>query len=627
MEEQPDLAISVDLGTTFTGVAWMRRGAPVQIVSDWPGSDDRGDRKVPTTLIYNADGSISSWGFMCADDDDTTPTKTRRDFFKIFLDPDMLAGAHQQGLSNAPRSVDEARQFVSDYLRKVYAHLKDSIEMRMGIKHVGGWKSMAVTFLFSVPTTWTSMAITNVFKGAIHDAGFGIEGPRHSALVDLTESEAAAVATLKTGTINLRTNNIFLTVDAGGGTTDLALMRVTSTDANFPQMAPVAAVSGVGVGSSLIDRAFARLVAQRLAANPDFKLPADFAARMARSPGFKSVKHKFGERVYMQQVYRILMEGVGYDVSHAGLQVENGRMLFSLSVLFTMGTHWWLIRSRQEIQTLFDVQIEAITRRIRERLDWLAERGHREQVEYVILSGGLGSSAYVREMLQQHLTNLQHANARNIIVIPSQEPQLVVARGVLENKRQTMESGNRSVLSSWIARASYGVIVQEVYSPAKHFDEDVRLDPFESGKKWATNQIQWLIKKGDQVSPDTPIVHSFEIRLKEGDTTRAWDAEIVVSNNEPDWLPRSLKQAGAMKLCSVKSNLAGIQQHQLVLKEKRGTCFRRGVKFYICRFDVRVIVAPADLRFELWFGGTKFSGNHQPIAVQWNAAGAQMSSS
>ncbi|KAI8676554.1 hypothetical protein LRP88_10436 [Fusarium phalaenopsidis] len=611
MEEQPDLAISVDLGTTFTGVAWMRRGAPVQIVSDWPGSDDRGDRKVPTTLIYNADGSISSWGFMCADDDDTSPAKTRRDFFKIFLDPDMLAGAQQQGLSNAPRSVDEARQFVSDYLRKVYAHLKDSIEMRMGIKHVGGWKSMAVTFLFSVPTTWTSMAITNVFKGAIHDAGFGTEGPRHSALVDLTESEAAAVATLKTGAIDLKTNNIFLTVDAGGGTTDLALMRVTSTDANFPQMSPVAAVSGVGVGSSLIDRAFARLVAQRLAANPDFKLPIDFAARMARSPGFKNVKHKFGERVYMQQVYRILMEGVGYDVNHAGLQVENGRMLFSL----------------QEIQALFDVQIEAITRRIRERLDWLTEKGHREQVEYIILSGGLGSSAYVREMLQQHLTSLQHPNARNIIVIPSQEPQLVVARGVLENKRQMMEPGNKSVLSNWIARASYGVIVQEVYSPAKHFDEDVRVDPFETGKKWAINQIQWLIKKGDKVSPDAPIAHSFEIRLKEGDTTRAWDAEIVVSNNESDWLPRSLRQAGAMKLCSVKSNLAGIQQHQLVLKEKRGTCFRRGVKFYICRFDVRVIVAPADLRFELWFGGTKFSGNHQPIAVQWNAAEEQMSSS
>ncbi|KAG8669895.1 hypothetical protein FPOAC2_09235 [Fusarium poae] len=260
--------------------------------------------------------------------------------------------------------------------------------------------------------------------------------------------------------------------------------------------------------------------------------------------------------------------------------------------------------------------------RIKQRLQWLKNQGHCEQVGYVILSGGLGSSAYVREALQEHLTKLQHPNARNIIVIPSQDPQLVVARGVLENKRQRMESGNKSVLSSWIARASYGVVVQQIYMPAQHFDEDIRQHPWNPDVKWATNQIQWLIKKGDTVNPDTPINKLFEMRLKDGDTTRAWDAEIVVSNNEPQWLPRSLKQAGAMKLCSVKSNLAGIEQHQLVLKEKRRTCFRRGHKFYICRFDIRVIVAPVDLRFELWVNKTKFSGNHQPVSVQWDAAEA-----
>ncbi|KAI1056580.1 hypothetical protein LB507_002025, partial [Fusarium sp. FIESC RH6] len=588
---------------TILGVAWMRHGIPIQIVNDWPGSDDRGDRKVPTTTVYNADGSISSWGFMCADDDHD-PSKTRRDFFKIFLDPDTLEAAQQQGLTNVPRSTEEARQFVTDYLKQVYAHVKDSIEIRMGIKHVGGWGTMSVLFLFSAPTTWTSMAIVNAFKGAIHDAGFGTEGSKHSALVDLTESEAAAVATLKTGAVNLQENSIFLTVDAGGGTTDLALMRVASTDSNFPQLSQVAAVSGLGVGSSLIDRAFARLVSQRMAANPDFRLPADFAARMARSPGFKSVKHKFGEKVYMQQVYKIVMEGVGYDVDHEGLGVQGGRMLFT----------------KQDIQALFDVHIEGIMERIKQRLDWLKDHEHFEQVGYVILSGGLGSSAYVREALQEHLTRLQHPNARNIVVIPSQDPQLVVARGVLENKRQRMESGNKSVLSSWIARASYGVIVQEVYLPAQHFDEDVRQDPWDPNIKWATNQIQWLIKKGDTVNPDSPVNKLFEIRLKDGDTTRAWDAEIVVSNNERQWLPRSLKQAGVMKLCSVKSNLAGIEQHQLVLKEKRGTCFRRGHKFYICRFDIRVIVAPVDLRFELWLGSKRFSGNHQPISVQWDAA-------
>jgi hypothetical protein len=55
---------------------------------------------------------------------------------------------------------------------------------------------------------------------------------------------------------------------------------------------------------------------------------------MARSPGFKSVKHKFGEKVYMQPVYKIVMEGVGFDVSHEGLGVQEGRMLFTKSVIY-----------------------------------------------------------------------------------------------------------------------------------------------------------------------------------------------------------------------------------------------------------------------------------------------------
>lgn len=88
-----------------------------------------------------------------------------------------------------------------------------------------------------------------------------------------------------------------------------------------------------------------------------------------------------------------------------------------------------------------------------------------------------------------------------------------------------------------------------------------------------------------------------------------------------------LDLAGATTLCRVKSNLQGIEQHQLMLKQKRGTCLTRGYKFYICVFEVRIIVAPADLRFELWFGGQKFSGNHEPIGVEWDEAGSRVEAS
>lgn len=323
------------------GVGWRTPRTPIQVINDWPGSGDRGERKVPTTLIYNADGTLSSWGYMCADDDDFDyqtnglgPTgKTKQEFFKMFVDSENLIAAQEQGVSKAPRTIEEAQRYATEYLKQVYAHIKETIEMQVGLSYVaGGWKTMAVDFLFSVPTTWTRMETINSFKGIIRNAGFGVEGPRHSAQIDLTEAEAAAVATLKTSAIQFNQGSLFLTVDAGGGTTDLSLMRVTSTDADFPQMAQIAAVKGIGIGSTLIDRAFIRLVEQRLNTWPDVrdKLPGNFAIRMAQGHYFRTVKHKFGEKVYMQPKFKIQMEGVSHDFSHAGLGVENGRMVFSM---------------------------------------------------------------------------------------------------------------------------------------------------------------------------------------------------------------------------------------------------------------------------------------------------------
>ncbi|KAF3807095.1 hypothetical protein GCG54_00007351 [Colletotrichum gloeosporioides] len=606
MSEKPDVLVSVDLGTTFTGVAWMTPRTPIQVINDWPGSGDRGERKVPTVLTYNADGSLSKWGFMCADEEEN---KLRREFFKIFIDEDTLEAWQQRGLPNAPRNVAEAEKLVTDFLKEVYAHVKESIETQVGRQHTGGWTDMAVTFLFSVPTTWTKMETINAFKRIIHDAGFGAEGSRHFAQVDLTEAEAAAVATLKTSAVNFHMGSLFLTVDAGGGTTDLAVMQITSTDPQYPQMSQISEVKGVGIGASLIDVAFIHLVNQRLSAFPDVQrfLPRDFAFRMSRSHHFKTVKHKFGERAYMQPVFKMQLEGVSHDFNHPGLRIVDGRMLFTM----------------QEIQALFDVQIEGIMRCIREQLDRLIQKQQPQAIEYMVLSGGLGGSAYVRDNLQHHFHSYSHQNAEKVAVIPCQDPQLVVVRGLLLDHQQKMETGRLSVLATRIARASYGVIIKEVYSPQMHFNEDIQNDAFDPKKKWAVNQIRWLIRKGDIVDPNAPLVHSLAISLGAGDTQRSWDANVVISHNEPTFLPRSLKHAGATKLCDVKSNLTGVQQNQLVLKHKRGSCFSKGTTYYILNFDVRVIIAPADIRFELWFGGQKFSGNHEPIAVTWDEDGVK----
>lgn len=80
----------------------------------------------------------------------------------------------------------------------------------------------------------------------------------------------------------------------------------------------------------------------------------------------------------------------------------------------------------------------------------------------------------------------------------------------------------------------------------------------------------------------------------------------------------------AKQLCTVRSNLLGVREDELEVKYRGRSCLLRGKKFFICNFEVKAIVALAEMGFELWFGGKKFSGNHEPIKVTWDVAGAQL---
>lgn len=315
------------------GVGWARPQeahalqTPVQVIYNWPGCSTRNEQKVPTCLVYDQDQSLSSWGFLCDDDDELE--KQRKEFFKIFLDKLNLVEAQIKGLQGAPDSVSQAQQLVIDYLRRVYRHVKSTIEHQTGIGPFTGWKDLAVEFIFSVPTTWRSLEVVNTFKAAIKEAGFGTESPHHTSTVELTESEAAAVATIKSTAVTFEKDDIFLTVDAGGGTTDFALMQVVEAREPFPTLKQLTQVDGVGIGSTLIDRAFLEMVEDRIFPFKDLvdQLPPDSIEKLVRSDKFRTTKHKFGENVYNSAVYRLPMEGLGFKFNHEGAGIESGRFL------------------------------------------------------------------------------------------------------------------------------------------------------------------------------------------------------------------------------------------------------------------------------------------------------------
>ncbi|KAI3337561.1 hypothetical protein HD806DRAFT_476989 [Xylariaceae sp. AK1471] len=612
---RPDIIVAIDFGTTYTGVAWARPQrnqvlqSPIQVLHNWPGASVKNEQKVHTCLVYNEDGSLSSWGYLCEDDD--APEKQRREFFKVFLDRETLDAARQQGISQAPASIIDAQKLVVDYLKELYTHVKSTVELYTGISHMG-WQSLAVEFIFSVPTTWRSQDIINTFKKCIEAAGFGAEGQHHSATVELTESEAAAVGTIKSTAVDFQSGDIFLSVDAGGGTTDFALMQVVEARKPFPSLSQINQVDGIGIGSTLIDQAFVSLVNTRLSKFSGLvdQLPPDCAERLAKSDRFKTTKHKFGERVYQSNSYKLTLDGVPFNFNHAAAGIELGRIVIS-----------W-----EEMQSLFDPHVDSILRKILEQLDWMQAQGLDHQINYMILSGGLGSSKYVRDWLQAQLSIKPHPYAQHVKIIQAPDPQLVVVKGLLLDRLQSLDSSLAPVIISRVARASYGIVCKRKFNPAIHVNETVRKDPYD-GELYAMGQIDWIIKKGDCVRTNTPIVQPFTHKLDPGDSNRAWESIIMISDQDREFLPHNVDQESAKQLCVIKSDLTGVQHEDMIKKRKSKRLFLKGAKFYLCNFEVHAIVAPADIRFELWFSGQRYSGNHEPIKITWDDEGTKVGGS
>lgn len=56
-------------------------------------------------------------------------------------------------------------------------------------------------------------------------------------------------------------------------------------------------------------------------------------------------------------------------------------------------------------------------------------------------------------------------------------------------------------------------------------------------------------------------------------------------------------------------------------KRRHQALLSRSARWYNCTYEVRAVVGAADLTFELWFNGQRFSKNHAPIRVTWDEDG------
>jgi hypothetical protein len=86
-------------------------------------------------------------------------------------------------------------------------------------------------------------------------------------------------------------------------------------------------------------------------------------------------------------------------------------------------------------------------------------------------------------------------SVRNLQIHIAPEPQLAVAKGIVHDRAQKLNSG-QSVLGWRCARASYGALCKRQYQPHNplHQGLSISRDPLD-GIVYVTDSIEWFIRK------------------------------------------------------------------------------------------------------------------------------------
>lgn len=387
----------------------------------------------------------------------------------------------QKDPENAPKSEADVQRWYTDYLRFLYKH----IELKLGgeLPDSRPWKWARVEFVFSIPTTWLPFPTVEKFREIIAKAGYG-QHPSHTVTMGLTEPEAAAVHTSVDAPGMFQESEVVLVCDAGGGTTDLSVMRILGAFQGALILKQLDVVVGRTIGSVAIDREFEDYCCSRLEqVKKTFNLsidPFEVAWNMMKSREYQNTKCDFGSPD-TTPLFSVPVPELSSTLSDEQFGISNGSMTFT----------------SEELRRMFDSQVEKLYVEIDRQLETFEKKSPRDTVSHLVLSGGLGNSAYVQEQLKSRYSfgRSPFPCARDIQIHVAPEPQLAVCKGLVIDRVRRLQTG-RAVLGWRCARASYGTKCRILYDKEnpEHFNRQTIKDLLDN-RYYICDAIAWFIKK------------------------------------------------------------------------------------------------------------------------------------
>ncbi|KAJ5893488.1 hypothetical protein N7495_005179 [Penicillium taxi] len=477
--EEPDIIVGIDFGMTFTGVAYSSapEWLPPKTIQRWPGGLP-GDlaNKVPTCIEYDDEsGLVKRWGFQCDQEQKSSHVK---EFFKLHLAPQ-----YHDDYSGLPTR-QEAQKWFQDYIQCLYRHVVTHFQST-----IPQFVSRHVEFIFSVPTTWKDVRMIEETRRLL-ESSISAKTPMHSVSIGLTEAEAAAV---------YASNGFYKTNDT---ILDLNILKLKSDRGDPAKLDQLGHVEGQPIGSVFIDRKIHQLIQARLeGVREHLNLsPSETAWRMI-SGRFQRLKCAFGTEVTSTPGLKLDIPSMKTDLDDPKLGIYDGQMMID-----------W-----KELKLAFDLKIDETIKLMDGHIAQMKSNYPDEKIKYLVLSGGFGSSSYVRQRLMEKYDPERDSNGKGMQVLVADEP--------------------------------YGIVCDKIYHPEQHLGEPVRIDARDK-LTYAVDQVEWIVIQGLSI-PTTGLTKQFQLKVDKGRENESWKVSVVMSVLPPDKLPQNFRHQGVHQVCDL----------------------------------------------------------------------------
>ncbi|MCT9933454.1 Hsp70 family protein [Planotetraspora sp. A-T 1434] len=520
---------AIDFGTHGTGFAWAvvnetnREMTQREIFyfEDW-GSQQVVYAKNLSALVLDRDGKLLEWGYAAeALWYSEGPVQGRRYFsgYKMALQANMSKKKEVkvgEGDGVLSDQVDDVQNLIRLCLRQVYEKAIDHI------KRGGIYTEDDIRWCITVPAIWDDYTTDLMYAAAVQA---GLPDDRERLLLS-PEPEAAALYCIVKGEEALqRPGQVFMVVDAGGGTIDITSYRVEPGR----KLSQLAAANGNKAGSEYLNRFFVtEVLCDRFGVGFIEKIskkhPHVLYQLVKSWEGLKrTVTTTYAKNLTLPltaEMYALVAKDAEASARFAERQG-------------TVGTA--IIIPAQEARDVFERVVSTVVEETRQQLARMRTAAGTSGSEVAILVGGFAESPYLRERLTEYL-----ASEGVALHIP-QRPSLAVLAGA------THFAYDPSVIRARRAPLTYGVGTAKLFR--KGVDPKAKRFEDEDGQVLCADRFDVFVANGDPVDTDS-FERSTYVPVYEAQTGLQID---VFSTRAAD--PEYTTQAGVDQVASIEISL------------------------------------------------------------------------